>query len=219
MANPHVCATPITTVKHHPQTKKLYFDCNSFSLLVDNGASASITNTKDDFIDTPTPVCNKVNGIFGDAIATIKGTVKWKLEDDSGRIDSFVLKNTYLKPNAATQVLLPQHLAQEAKENFPLPAGTGEFTSNKSMILTWNQCHYKKTIPLDSKLNIGITRMASGSKKFAAFPAAQRSETEEVKVFETHIIPDTEDDDDSEHQPSAQIVTTHSTQSLSNFAY
>ena len=41
-------------------------------------------------------------------------------------------------------------------------------------------------------------------------------ETEEVKVFETHIIPDTEDDDDSEHQTSTQIVTTHSTHSPLN---
>ena len=37
------------------------------------------------------------------------------LENDSGRIHLFVLKNTYLIPNAATWLLLPQHLAQQAK--------------------------------------------------------------------------------------------------------
>ena len=48
----------------------------------------------------------------------------------------------------------------------------------------------QKPIPLDSKLNIRIRRTASGSKKYAAFAVTQRSETSEVKVFETHIIPD-----------------------------
>ena len=150
LANPHVYPTAKTTVKQQSLPKELHFDSDSFPLLVDNGASAPITNTQDDFIDTPTPVCNKVNGILGHTIATLKGTVKWKFEDDSGRIHLFMLKNTYLIPNTATWVLSAQHLAQQAKHNFPLPAGTGEFTMDKSMILTCNQHHYKKTIRLDS---------------------------------------------------------------------
>ena len=49
-----------------------------------------------------------------------------------GIIHKFTLPNTYLVPGVATRVLSPQHLAQQAKDNFPVPGGTGEFTSNNN---------------------------------------------------------------------------------------
>ena len=65
--------------------------------------------------------------------------MKQKLEDDTGKIHTFVLKNTYLIHGAATKVLSPQHLDQQAQDNYPKAGGTGECTMDKTMVLTWNQ--------------------------------------------------------------------------------
>ena len=57
----------------------------------------------------------------------------------------------------------------------------------------------RKTIPLCPKLNIGITKTAGGFKSFNAFMASQDatySEITEMNIFETHVIPDLEDNHD-----------------------
>ena len=89
--------------------------------------------------------------------------------------------------------------------------GTGCMTTSKHVVLFWDQRRYRKSIPLDTKLNIGLARTASGYKRFATFMAnvAHNWEHEmEEAVFETHIIPDDEstaprqlDDDDMSFQP------------------
>ena len=57
------------------------FDSDSQSLMLDDGASACITNDKNDFTDPPRRVDRKVKGIKGHAKATHRGTIKWHLED------------------------------------------------------------------------------------------------------------------------------------------
>ena len=108
-------------------------------LLVDNGASASITTQAADFIDYTTPVNSQVNGISRNTTATLKGTVQWHIKNDQGIIHKFTLPNTYLVLGAATRVLSAQHRVQQAKDNFPVPGGTGEFTSDTKMTLLWQQ--------------------------------------------------------------------------------
>ena len=52
------------------------FDSDSQALMLDDGASACITNDKDNFIEPPKRVDRKVNGIKGHAKATHRGTLK-----------------------------------------------------------------------------------------------------------------------------------------------
>ena len=52
------------------------FDSDSQILMLDDAASACITNDKDDFIELPKRVDRKVKGIKGDANATHRGTLK-----------------------------------------------------------------------------------------------------------------------------------------------
>ena len=61
-------------------------DSNSRSLMLDDGASACITNDKGDCIEPPKRVDRKVKGIKGHAKATHRGTLKWQVEDDSGLV-------------------------------------------------------------------------------------------------------------------------------------
>ena len=194
---PMVEAFP-TTHKDN-QNKAVHWDTDGQTLMVDNGASASITPYLKDFIAPPQPINSKVKGIGGHAQATYKGTVQWKIQDDQGQAHRFTLPNSYFVATAPSRILCPQHLAQTAKDNYPLPLGTGEVTGDEYIQLFWNQRKYVKTIKLDPRRNIGVTHTAPGIHKFKEFVAQQAVQTPCPCCFETHVIPD--DDDEGSLQP------------------
>ena len=191
-----------TTYKEN-QNKAVHWDTDGQNLMVDNGASASITPYLKDFITPPQPINSKVKGIRGHAQATCKGTVQWKIQDDQGQTHCFTLRNSYFVATAPSRILCPQHLAQTAKDNYPLPLGTGEVTGDEYIQLFWNQRKYVKTIKLDPRRNIGVTHTAPGIHKFKEFVAQQAVETTRPCCFETHVIPD--DDDEVSLQPPDPI--------------
>ena len=151
------------------QTKAIHWDSDGQQLMLDNEASASITPYLTDFIVPPQPINSKVKGIGGHAQATYKGTIQWKVQDDQGQSHHFTLPNSYFVASAPSRILCPQHLAQIAKDNYPLPLGTGEVTGDKYIQLFWNQRKYVKTIKLDPRRNIGMTHTALGIHKFQDF--------------------------------------------------
>ena len=116
-----------------------------------------------------------------------------------------MLPNSYFIASAPSRILCPQHLAQIAKDNYPLPLGTGEVTGDEYIQLFWNQCKYVKTIKLDPRRSIGMTHTAPGIHKFQDFIAQQVIQTPCPCCFDTHIIPD--DDDDVSLQPPDPIQT------------
>ena len=171
-------------------------DSDSQALMLDDGVSACITNDKRDFIEPPTRVNRKVRGIKGHAKATYHGTIKWHIEDDTGLVHVMIVKGAYLIPEAATRILSPQHLAQQAGDHYPKEEGTGAITTSKSITLFWSQRRFTKTVPLDTTTNVGLTTMASGARSFRAFCATlDQHETKQTNIFTTHIIPDDDDDE------------------------
>ena len=184
------------------------FDSDSRTLMIDDGASACITNDKGDFIEPPKKVNRKVRGIKGHAKATHRGTIKWHVEDDTGLIHVMLIKGAYLIPEAATRILSPQHLAQQAGDHFPKEEGTGALTTSKNIMLFWSQRRYTKTVPLDPTTNVGLTTTAPGARSFRAFCATlERPETKQECIFTTHIIPD---DEDASFQPQDPVEPPHS---------
>ena len=91
--------------------------------MLDDGASACITDCMDDFIESPKRVDRKVKGIKGHTNATHRGTLKWHVEDDKGLVHIIVIKGVYLIPDVATRILSPQRLAQQADEHHPREEG------------------------------------------------------------------------------------------------
>ena len=87
------------------------FDSDLQDLMLDDGASACITNCKEDFVEPPKHVDQKVKDIKGHADATHRGTLKWYLEDVAGLVHILVIQGAYVIPDAATRILSPQHLA------------------------------------------------------------------------------------------------------------
>ena len=181
------------------------FDSDAQALMLDDGASACITNDKEDFIEPPKQVDMKVKGIKGHANATHRGTIKWHIEDDQGLVHVMIIRGAYLIPDAPTRILSPQHLAQQADDHYPREEGTGAVTTSKNITLFWTQRRYIKTVPLDTKTNVGLTTTAAGARSFRAFCATIKDqETLQPNIFTTHVIPD--DDGESEANASFQPV-------------
>ena len=164
--------------------------------MLDDGASACITNCMDDFIESPKRVDWKVKGIKGHANTTHRGTLKWHVEDDTGLVHVMVIRGAYFIPDAATRILSPQHLAQQADDHYPREEGTGALTTSKNIALFWSQQPFAKTVLLDPRTNVGLTTTAPGARSFRAFCASiDAEETNQTNIFTTHVIPDDEDDD------------------------
>ena len=182
------------------------FDSDSQTLMLDDGASACITNDIKDFTEPPKRVDRKVKGIKGHARATHRGTIKWYIEDDHGLVHVMIITGAYLIPEAATRILSPQHLAQQANDHYPIAEGTGALTTSKNITLFWSQRRFTKTVPLDSRTNVGLTTTAAGARAFRAFCATINGpETNELNIFTTHVIPDEEDEES--FQPKDPVET------------
>jgi hypothetical protein len=91
---------------------RLSFDTDSNDILIDNCCSHTLTNNLTDFVSPPVKSEVKIRGYNGSTNSTILGTVKWKIKDDNGKVNSFVLQNTYYSPSVETKLLSPQHWAQ-----------------------------------------------------------------------------------------------------------
>ena len=181
------------------------FDSDSHDLMLDDGASACITNCKEDFVEPPKRVDRKVKGIKGHADATHRGTLKWYLEDDTGLVHVIVIQGAYLVPDAMTRILSPQHLAQQANDHYPKEEGTGSLTTSKNITLFWSKRRFTKTVPLDPRTNVGLTTTAAATRMYRAFCASiNEEETKETNFFTTHVIPN--DEDDESFQPRDPVA-------------
>ena len=173
------------------------FDSDSQALMLDDGMSDCTTNDKDDFIEPPKYINCKVRGIKGHVKVTHHSTVKWHIKDNNGLVHVMVIKGAYLIPEAATRILLPQHLVQQSQDHYPKGEGTGALMTSKNITFFWSQRHFAKTVPLDASTNVGLTTMASSAQAICAFCATvETPKTRQPNIFTTHIILD-EDDNDS----------------------
>ena len=112
-----------------------------------------------------------------------------------------VIKRAYLIPDAATRILSPQHLAQQADNHYPREEGTGALTTSKNITLIWSQRRFaNKTVPLDPWTNVGLTMTASGARSYCTLCASvDVEETKQTNIFTMHVIPD--DEDNASFQP------------------
>jgi hypothetical protein len=118
----HVYATDVTLAA---QTRHVIFDTDSVPIRVDNCATDSISNNRQDFEGPVTPVRGRVKGISGYSNPGIqRGTIAWNIEDDNGRVHRLCLPISYYVPDSTSRILSPQHWAQQVKDNKPMPRGT-----------------------------------------------------------------------------------------------
>jgi transposase InsO family protein len=145
--------------------KRMHFDSDSFEIMVDNCCSKSITHCLSDFIDKPTQGNAKIKGYNGTSNKQLlTGTVKWTVQDDSGRVHDFIIPNTLYSSETGTRLFSPQHWAQTREEG----RGAKCTTYHDAIILTWNNWKHQKTIPLTKQSrNVGIMTSAPGITNYS----------------------------------------------------
>lgn len=148
---------------------------DSLAIIIDNGASASITNDPDDLIAKPRKVQVPVTGISRDTWATLKGTILWKLESDDGSVHEFNYRSLSL-----------QHMAQQMKDDTPIKDATDCAMLSKTMVLFWGQRKFNKTVQLHKKTNIGMTRTAPGISKYKNF-IRECGKGHNHRAFDAHV--------------------------------
>jgi hypothetical protein len=155
------------TFMYLPTGMPYNYDSDSKVILVDNCCSTSITNDLRDFITPPRPARAKVEGYNGSTTATMVGTVCWKIQDDLGHEHQILLPNTYYSPEGKYKLLCPQHWAQTAKDNVPIPHGTWCATYADCIVLYWGQRRYPHTLRLIPSTNVGVLTTKPGIRKYA----------------------------------------------------
>jgi hypothetical protein len=97
------------------------------------------------------------------------GTFKFKIDDNNGKTHKIKNPNSLFLPDLKRCLLSPQHWAQEAGDNHPLPRGTQMENNDKQFVLVWGQRKYKKLIPYNSMSNIPIMYSALSSLAYCAY--------------------------------------------------
>jgi len=109
---------------HHPAlANDVRFDSDSFAVGVDNHASRCMGNNKrlfDNLILART--LHRIGGINKGLAIQGKGTLVINIDDDNGKPHRIKIPNSLYLPGLKMCLLSPQHWAQEARDNYPLPA-------------------------------------------------------------------------------------------------
>ena len=104
-----------------PLTPPYHFDSDLFLIRIDNHTMMTISNDKSHFIGLICPTNIGVKGFGGNMIkATGKGTLKWKIEDDEGKVHIFAINNALYVLQSSLCILCPQQWAKQANDHYPI---------------------------------------------------------------------------------------------------
>ena len=151
-------------IKGNSTSGQVHFDSDSFPIRIDNHASYCMANSPHLFDDLVLSDVGKVDGI-NDGLAILgKGTFKFSITDDDGRVHHIRIPNSLYLPKLHGCLLSPQHWAQEAGDN---ETWMGNYAH--SCILHWRGG--TKTVPFHASTNTPIFHTASSSSTYRVFAA------------------------------------------------
>jgi hypothetical protein len=140
------------------------FDSDSFFIGIDNHASSCMANAPHLFEDLQLiDNAGEVNGIGEGLAIKGKGTFKFSIEDDNGKIHTIRIPNSLYLPGLRQCLLSPQHWAQEAGDG---QTWMGNF--ERECVLNWHGGG-KKTVFFDPSTNTPIFTTAPSSRAYRAF--------------------------------------------------
>jgi len=181
---------------YQARTNDHSYDSDSYNIGIDDHASYCLTNSKDDFIDTPVDTKIMVKGIKGYLNSALKGTIKWSIEDDDGVVHDLIIPGSYFIEELPVRLLSPQHLAQALKSSETTPDGTLSTTFSDRVQLEWFNRQYRRTVYFNSA-NVAVLRSAPSFNTYKAFSAGLSLDPEpRAFVVNLNVIPNDDTDDD-----------------------
>jgi hypothetical protein len=151
-------------------TARARFDSDSFAVGVDNHASRCMGNNKHQFKNLVLArAAQGVGGISKGLAIEGKGTLVIDINDDTGKPHQVKIPNSLYLPGLKMCLLSPQHWAQEAGDDYPLPHGTRMENTAHSCVLRWGQGKFLKTILFDPSTNTPIFHTSPLTSSYWAF--------------------------------------------------
>ena len=131
------------------------------------------------------------------------------MEDDNGKVETFMIPNIHHVPDGDSSPLSPQHWAKCMKATQRPPQGIApEQTFHDRVVPTWNKGHSVKTIPLDH-VNVATFHMASGFNHFSLYCKEAQIDTEQEdlhpQVLAQTVALIEDEPEDEETDPSFQV--------------
>jgi len=168
-----LCMVTILAAAHASAatTDKTSFDTESYKIGIDSRTSACISDVKSNFEPGTLRKTNRVvTGFGGKVVADImKGTLRWRINDDYGNPTTFLIPNSYYIPQGKARLLSPQHLAQAVGDKDK--SGTGCITTADTCILFWNGSTRQRTIPID-EANVFTIYSSEGFGRYEDYSTA-----------------------------------------------
>jgi len=149
----------------HTQALLATFDSDSVPIIVDTGATVTLTNNKTDFLSyTPYAIPRMVQGISEGLTLEGHGTASWPVVNDQGSVVSLIVHNVQYVPNLPTRLLSPRQLLQQnedPKRHFTLHP--------QCAVLRWDWHIFY--IKYDPNTLLPTIYTAEGGNKYSAFTA------------------------------------------------
>jgi hypothetical protein len=171
-----------------PVAHRAVFYSDSYDILVDGGATASITNCLDDFVRPPTKTTIRIKGFNGTSSTARIGTVKWPILDDQGVRHVLHIPDTYYVASCPMRLLSPQHYSQQIQDH----RGTYSTNYRDQVLFVFHNGQFRATMPLSPSTNVGIICSAPGHQVFSCFVESSQPPKEPPPPF--NVISDDEAD-------------------------
>ena len=157
------------------------FDTDSVEFGVDNRCSACISDMKEHFVGDLVPSKRIIKGFGGTRVADISiGTMRIRIEDDNGQIETFDIPNSYYVPHAGQRLLSPQHWCKAMKKSQrPAQGVPASQTFHNRVVLNWNKGSSQRTIFLDPRTNVANFHIAPGFNRYALYCQEAKIETQQ----------------------------------------
>ena len=148
----------------------------------------------------------RVKGVWRAINLSHIGTIKWSFQDNEGRSQTFIIKDSFYAPNAPCRLLSPQHWSQNSNDNTARSKGTWSATYDDKFELHWDNNTYQRTVNLDKSSNITAICSSPGNMQYKVYSALH-----EVTVdcylpvyFNTQVVMDDEESySDSTSKPQS----------------
>ena len=136
----HVCLpSPSESSQLHNKPLKGRFDSDSYTIGIDNHASACMVNDSHFIVGELEPLpSRKVKGAKGLLEVKGRGLGRFPIEDDDGVHHELLIPQTLLVPELPICLIGPQHWSQLEKDNFPKWHGRWCTTYSNECVLYWN---------------------------------------------------------------------------------
>ena len=128
----------------------MVFDTDSHAIGMDNHTSRIMINDINHFILVLVAEPDmSLKGAGGNLKVMGSGTLRWRIENDDGKIHTIIEKYAIYVPKLHTCLISHQYRAQGLNYNTPDLDGTLGVTFSDRCVLEWNQRKYRRTIHFD----------------------------------------------------------------------